>query len=227
MNASTGFSGFQLRMGQSPRILPLLVPSTLARPPAKDINACAIISNVLANEAEAKDALLTSKISQVFWVNKDRGMEDIFKSGDQVMLSTLHWRREYKAGDTRRIAKFFPHFDGPHSMIGSFPEKSAYTLHLPNSPETFNMFHSSILKWFHLNDPILFPSHEHACPSSIVTAEGVEEYAVEKIVNERKHGGGFQYLVRWVGYGPDEDLWLLWRELDDCKALDEWLAHRV
>jgi Chromo (CHRromatin Organisation MOdifier) domain len=57
-----------------------------------------------------------------------------------------------------------------------------------------------------------------------VTAEGVEEYAVERVVDERRRGRGMQYLVRWVGYGPEEDRWLPRRELEDCKALDDWLV---
>jgi hypothetical protein len=30
-----------------------------------------------------------------------------------------------------------------------------------------------------------------------MTDEGLEEYHIEKIVDERKRGHGFQYLVRW------------------------------
>ncbi|KZP29547.1 hypothetical protein FIBSPDRAFT_727313 [Athelia psychrophila] len=32
-----------------------------------------------------------------------------------------------------------------------------------------------------------------------------------------------EYLVRWVGEGPGDDLWLPARELQDCEALDVWL----
>jgi hypothetical protein len=35
-----------------------------------------------------------------------------------------------------------------------------------------------------------------------------------------------QYLVRWRGYGPEDDRWLPGWELDDCEALDLWLAQK-
>jgi ''chromo'' (CHRromatin Organisation MOdifier) domain. len=54
----------------------------------------------------------------------------------------------------------------------------------------------------------------------------MEEYTIEKIIDERRHGRGFQYLVRWVGYGPEEDCWLPRQELEDCQALDGWLERR-
>ncbi|KAG1863440.1 hypothetical protein C8R48DRAFT_773484 [Suillus tomentosus] len=31
-----------------------------------------------------------------------------------------------------------------------------------------------------------------------------------------------KYLVRWLGFGADEDEWLPRRDLEDCEALDAW-----
>jgi hypothetical protein len=94
---------------------------------------------------------------------------------------------------------------------------------MPNQPLTFNTFHSSQLKCFRPNDGSLFPSREHAQPSPVVGADGLEEYAVEAIIDEQRHGHGMQYLVRWAGYGPEEDRWLPRCELNECEALDQWL----
>jgi hypothetical protein len=55
-----------------------------------------------------------------------------------------------------------------------------------------------------------------------VTEEGEEEWAVEKIVDERKRGRRIEYLVKWVGYGDEENRWLPRRKLIDCVALDAW-----
>jgi hypothetical protein len=30
--------------------------------------------------------------------------------------------------------------------------------------------------------------------------------------------------VRWSGYSPEHDRWLAGSSLDDCEALDKWLA---
>jgi hypothetical protein len=93
-----------------------------------------------------------------------------------------------------------------------------------NSPNTFPTFHASELKPYHENDVTLFPSREFAQPGPVVTIDGQEEWAVDSIIDERRRGRGFQYLVRWVGYGPEEDRWLPGSELKDAHALNVWLA---
>jgi hypothetical protein len=54
--------------------------------------------------------------------------------------------------------------------------------------------------------------------------DGMQEYFVEKIIDVHKHGCGMQYLVRWLGYGVEEDQWLPGSELADNAALEDWLA---
>jgi hypothetical protein len=85
---------------------------------------------------------------------------------------------------------------------------STYKLELPNNPNTFPIFHASELKRFIANDPDLFPSHELTKPGPVVTSEGEVEWTIEKIVDEHKRGKGKQYLVKWVGYGEEENRWL-------------------
>ncbi|KAF8228440.1 hypothetical protein L208DRAFT_1488195, partial [Tricholoma matsutake] len=59
-----------------------------------------------------------------------------------------------------------------------------------------------------------------------VIIEGEDEYYVDQILEEQKWERGTQYLVRWCSYGPEEDWWLPGWELEDCKALDIWLAWK-
>lgn len=160
VNASTRFSGFQIRMGCSPRIIPPLIPGTISDGTSEETAACNMITQIEADVCEAKDALLGAKIMQAFCANKACGPEDVYLVGDKVMLATLHRRREFKAGDKTRVAKFFPQWDGPFTVIKSFPETSSYTLNLPNSPNVFPTFHASLLKRFNENDATLFPSRE-------------------------------------------------------------------
>src|ERR1700683_3246879 len=75
-----------------------------------------------------------------------------------VMLSILHRHNEYKKKGEKRVAKFFPHFDGPFKVTKTHPEASSYTLEMPNSPNSFSSYHTSELKPHFANDPTLFPS---------------------------------------------------------------------
>ena len=140
------------------------------------------------------------------------------------MLSTKNRRRNYMRKGKKRVAKFMPRFDGPYLIEAAHPERSEYTLRLPNNPQTFPGFHAHLLKPFIPNDPQLFPDRELVRPPTVITEDGTEEAVVEKIVDARRRGRGMQYLVRWVGYGKDHDEWIPGRMLQDNEALDIWEA---
>jgi hypothetical protein len=132
---------------------------------------------------EAQDNLLAAKIRQAYHANEHQAPEIVYKEDDLVMLSTEHRRCNYKQKGKKRIVKFMPWSDGPYMVIKSFPEKSEYTLHLPNNSQTFPGFHSSLLKPFISNDPTLFPDHEFTQPGAVVTEDGTEENMIDKIVD--------------------------------------------
>ena len=223
VNGSTGYSGFQLLMGRSPRLIPpFLTLSNTEHGPDLDC-ATELIKRIKWDVEDAKDHLLEAKCIQAFYANRDHGKEDVFEVGDKVMLSTLHRRREFTANDPSRVAKFIPRFDGPYNVVNSMPEFSVYTLDLLNSPNVFPTFHASQLKCFTENDASLFLSHEHARPGPVMTPEGLEEYAIKRILDERCRGRGYQYLVQWVGHGPEEDCWLPQHKLKECEALNIWI----
>jgi hypothetical protein len=56
-------------------------------------------------------------------------------------------------------------------------------------------------------------------PLLVVTLEGEEEYEVERILNSRKVGRQLQYLIRWKGYGPEEDTWQLKADVPNAPKL--------
>ena len=224
VNASTGFTPFQLKTGRSPRIIPPLVPDSPSTREASDaeITARDIIQQLELDVKEAQDHLLAAKVRQAYHANQHRGEEVMYEEGSLVMLSTKNRRRNYKKKGQKRVAKFMPRFDGPYTVVKAFPEKSEYTLRLPNNPKTFPGFHASLLKPHIPNDPDLFPDREFKRPGAIVTEDGMEENYIDKIVDERIRGRGKQYLVRWVGFGKDHDEWLSGKMLQDNEALDIW-----
>jgi hypothetical protein len=89
VNASTGFSGFQLHLGCSPCIIPPIVPSLLPVELADTVQTATSVINRLKDDvADAHDNLLLSKISQTHYDNSTHCPDPSFKIGDMVMLST-------------------------------------------------------------------------------------------------------------------------------------------
>jgi hypothetical protein len=221
VNASTNFSAFQLHLGRSPRVIPPLID--VAIPPNQNDSektAMAIIKQLNDDVAEARDNLLLTKITQTHHANVSRGPDPGYKVNDLVMLNTKHRRHEYKKKGDKRTAKFFPRWDGPFRIIKTHNEASTYTLDLPSN--VYPVFHSSELKPHVANDANLFPTREYERPGPVTTAEGFKEHVIQEIVDSRRRGRGWQFLVRWVGYGPEDDEWLPAIELQDCEALDNW-----
>jgi hypothetical protein len=55
-----------------------------------------------------------------------------------------------------------------------------------------------------------------------VTNKGLEEFLVEEIIDSRRRSCGWQFLVCWLEYGPEHDLWITLSELINCEVLDQW-----
>ena len=87
-------------------------------------------------------SVVAAKVSQAYQSNKARNTAFPFKTGDRVVLSMLHRRREFRANDRNRVAKFMPRFDGPFVIKNTDEKHSTVTLDLPNQP---NIFPSSTL----------------------------------------------------------------------------------
>jgi hypothetical protein len=224
INASTGFTPFQLRFGKSPRIIPPLL--ALEEDNDNELTAREIVEQMQPIHLEAKDNLLEAKIKQSQQENLHRGNSFPFKIGDRAVLSTSHRRRTYKSGDEPHIAKFMPRFDGPYKITATDEKHSTVTLDMPGHSTIFPVFHTSELKPFKENDETLFPNRA-LHPPNPVTIEGSQEYFIEKIVDERRQRKGTQYLVRWQGEGPEGDIWLAASELDECEALDNWIRRKA
>ena len=72
------------------------------------------------------------------------------------------------------------------------------------------------------NDDELFPGRALEEPGPLVTTEGEREWFVEQVLDRRRRGRGYQYLVRWRGYGPEQDTWLPGRDVANLEALEVW-----
>ncbi|KIJ43418.1 hypothetical protein M422DRAFT_253298 [Sphaerobolus stellatus SS14] len=167
---------------------PLIPHTVVPTPTPADIEAQQIIDKLQTNICKAHDCLLAAKIRWAYHANLHQGPEEVYAVRDLVMLSTEHCQHNYKCKGKKHVAKFMPRHDGPYTIICTFPEKSEYTLHLPNNPQTFPGFHTSLLKCWIPNDLTKFPDRELMLPSAITTADGTKENFINKIVNCRCQG---------------------------------------
>ena len=107
----------------------------------------------------------------------------------------------------------FPHIKGKRTQVGRpySPSPDQITADLPDH-------------WTH---PRLIPPPPSQ-PPAIETNGGIPYYEVSHIVadNSKNHDGSRRYLVRWVGYGPEDDWWMDEGELTDSapELLKKWNA---
>jgi hypothetical protein len=223
VNKSTGFSPFQLKTGRAPRVIPPMIDAP-PNPSKEHVTAREIANRVHLDVAEARDNLIVAKIAQSHYANASRSDDPDYKTGDKILLSTLNRRRDYRATGENRVAKFMPRFDGPYLVVDVNSESSTVTLDLPNAPNTFPTFHTSLIKPFIPNDDTKYPKRTLEKPGPVVV-DGHEEYLVDKIIDHKKIGKGVRYLVHFAGYGKEDDRWIAGRELEDNEAVDVYWQH--
>ncbi|KAI0309048.1 hypothetical protein OF83DRAFT_1026351, partial [Amylostereum chailletii] len=109
VNASTGFSPFQVYLGRSPRLIPPftanLSSSTHIDYASDAVRAEALLRRIQTDFQQASDSLLGAKADQAAFANHRRSPEIPYAEGDRVLLSTFHLRRDLKARDPTRVAK--------------------------------------------------------------------------------------------------------------------------
>ncbi|QRW23084.1 Retrotransposable element Tf2 protein [Rhizoctonia solani] len=78
----------------------------------------------------------------------------------------------------------------------------AYRLKLPETLKIHDVFYVGLLSKSHESPNQPFP--ECPPPESI---EGEEEYKVEQIIDSKRQRGKWFYLIKWKGYGPEDNSW--------------------
>ena len=92
-----------------------------------------------------------------------------------------------------------------------------FKLKLPPTWKIHPVFHASLITPY--KETIAHgPNYEQPPPDLI---EGKEEYEVEEILDKRKQGHGFQYLVKWKGYPNSSNEWITRTNLGNAKELVE------
>ena len=216
VNSSTGYTPFYLRMGHTPRLIPPLVPTNpLPRGEGPELaqEAKDCLQRLTVGIKDAQDALFEHKTRQAHYANLHRGPEDAYAVGDKVMLSTANRRAEYKARGENRTAKLMPRSDGPFEIIRAYPERSIYTLRLPGNSRVYPGFHASQLKRYIPNNDQQYPSRALERPDAVQGQGDDAEWELERILDRRRAGRGWQYRIQFRGWGAEDEQWRSRREL--------------
>jgi hypothetical protein len=214
-NASTGLTGFQLRMGLSPRVIPPLVEE-IAQNTETPEN---FLARMRALEAQARDSLLQHKVLQAFNANKSHDMQGLpFRIGNRVKLSTVNRRKTLNAEGQKRVAKLLPQFEGPYRVRDMDTSHSTVTLEIPrpgNAAAT-ETFHASLVRPWVENDDVVFERPP-------LDEKGKAE--VEEILERLPVGRGWSYHVKYKGYPVEESEWLPGKEVENLAALDKFFSR--
>jgi hypothetical protein len=195
VSPSTGYTPFMLAYGENVHT-PLDLTEVVV--PAAQTTAQDIADTV----AHARAKLVEAHVRQSTSANRRR--RDItFKIGDMVGLATTNL-----ALPATMTKKFMPKFLGPFKILKVI-NPIAVKLELPATLKIHPVFHTSLIKMWQTDNE--FPGHvtEYTQPPPVIPEEN--RYKVEQLLDKRVERVGrkdiVKYLVRWEGYGPEDDTW--------------------
>ena len=137
------------------------------------------------------------------------------------MLSTINRRKDYKNTEESRVAKLIPRYDGPYEVMDTNSNTSIVELHIPSTPNIFPKFHTSLIKPFQQNDDSKYPLRMLDAPGP-VEIDREEEYFIDRIVDHKKIGCSYKYLVCWKGEHAGADRWITEKCLIETEALEKY-----
>ncbi|CAJ0965001.1 unnamed protein product [Ranitomeya imitator] len=141
------------------------------------------------------DNLTLSQEKAQRFANRRRCVGPRLRVGDLVWLSSRYVPMKVSS------PKFQPRFIGPYK-ISEVINPVSFRLALPASFAIHNVFHRSLLRRY------VAPVVPSIDPPAPVLVEGELEYVVEKILDSRVSRRKLQYLVKWKGYGQEDNSWV-------------------
>ncbi|KAJ8333796.1 hypothetical protein SKAU_G00411150 [Synaphobranchus kaupii] len=190
-STSTGLSPFECSLGYQPPLLSVqeaevAVPSVKAH-----ILKCKRIWRL------TRTALLRSNSRSQRLADLHRTAAPKYRTGQQVWLSTSNISLPSSSKKLR------PRFSGPFPVVRLVNPVSV-KLSLPASLKVYPVFHVSQIKPV-ASSPLSAPTLP---PPPVRVINNAPAYTVDRIIDIRRKGRGFQYLVDWEGYSPEERSWL-------------------
>uniref|UniRef100_A0A8P4GQF0 Chromo domain-containing protein n=1 Tax=Dicentrarchus labrax TaxID=13489 RepID=A0A8P4GQF0_DICLA len=164
---------------------------------------------------EARAALLWTTARNQRLADRHQLPAPDYTPGQKVWLSSRDLPSQV---ESRKLA---PRFIGPFE-VDKIINPVAVRLKLPTSLHVHPVFHVSLLK--PVSSSPLSPPADPPPPPRLI--DDHPAYTVRQIVDVRRRGQGFQYLVDWKGYGPEERSWVpRGFILDSSRLSDFYRSH--
>ncbi|KAF8748754.1 hypothetical protein RHS01_10600 [Rhizoctonia solani] len=183
-HAATKKTPFELVYGRNPIMNPSTVPANV---PEADL-----VADTLAQEwQEAESALRMTKERMA----RPKGTIPEYSVGKKVWLDgkNVVLRTNSNKLDPKRL--------GPFKVTEKI-SSHAYRLRLPDTLKIHDVFYVGLLSKARKSPSQPFPKKPP--PETI---EGEEEYEVEQIIDSKQQRGKWFYLIKWKGYGPEDNSW--------------------
>jgi hypothetical protein len=215
ISTSTKWAPFELTYGHLP-VISTILPRLADHPGVKEYARRAREGLYLAY-----DALIESRVAQTTQANKARRPEPKIAVGDQVYLSTSNLSLP-----KGRATRLNPRYVGPYRVLEADPKVSRYRLELPAALAARNIhpvFHASLLRPYHPNDPDLFPRRDSQHEYDFGLPDD-REWLVEEITKHVWEGRGkntIRFFIKWVA--SDEITKEPLETVEDLEALDRYL----
>ena len=193
VHSSTQQTPFLLDTGQHPRM-----GFELHQPPSRVEAVNEFTDRMKSTLEEVRSELAKAKDNMARYYNQRRAPAPTFAPGDKVYLdsSDIHTTRLSRKLSHRRL--------GPYQVerrVGRY----AYRLALPHSMRRLHPVFNIVKLTLAPPDPIAGQHTTAPPPPELV--DGEEEYVVEDILDSRMFKCRLQYLVKWEGYGIENNTW--------------------
>lgn len=189
-HSGTKRSPFQIIYGRNPRME--LLTDSLTIGPIEDFS-----QEIIAAQKQTKEALIIAQKYMKTAADKHRGKIPEFKIGDQVLLDG---RNLALSVPTRKLAK---RNLGPYKIVQKHGTHN-YELAFPRNVRIHPVFYAGLLIPYKQKE---FPGRTTGVQPQPEIINDEPEYEIGEILDVRKNGTKFEYLIRWDGYAEDEDTW--------------------
>lgn len=200
---------FFANLGHHPRFIPTtLAPSRFDCPSALEGS-----ERIKAIQSELQEHLTNAAADMKKYADRSRLDHVLFDIGDSVFISTTN------TPSTRPSATLDYRHQGPYKIIERI-NPVAYRVELPPGNKRHDVFHVCMFTKAPSN-----PFVDRIIPRPLpVNVNTVEEFYVEVIQNVRLRYNKLEYLVKWVGYAPHENTWEPVNNVENCAAMETFLA---